>query len=283
MFLQYAHASIAALHQGVGLVTQSLAAKALTITVGALPTVSARVLPNAVKLFTAAVPSSRVKIVTGPNEFLMSQLRQGACDLVIGRMGEPDIMKGLSFEHLYSEKVAFVVRRGHPLLAIEALDAGAIVDYPLLMPPEGAVIPRRLCAFSFRMALGPCGIRWKRCQPRLGALSRADRMPSGSFPKASWPRISRPSNSRFFPLTCRRHLGLSVLQNAPMIACRPRPKFSSVRYGRPSAKTCRPHDRDRGDGISAMARPPSGPVSESRMGERACGFPADNVLNYWNL
>jgi LysR family transcriptional regulator, pca operon transcriptional activator len=155
MFLQYAHASVAALHQGVDLVTQSLAAKALTITIGALPTVSARILPNAVKLFNAAMPSSRIRIVTGPNEFLMSQLRRGAFDLVIGRMGEPDIMKGFSFEHLYSEKVAFVVRCGHPLLSIKAFDASAIVDYPLLMPPEGSIIRPAVMRFLFSQGLGP--------------------------------------------------------------------------------------------------------------------------------
>ncbi len=140
VFLQYAGASVSALRQGVASISQAREMNAVTVVVGSLPTGSSRVLPNAVGLFMQESLASKVRIVTGPHSFLMSQLRQGEMDFIIGRVAEPDIMKGLSFEHLYSEKLAFVVRLEHPLLTHGPFDFNTIAEYPVLMPPPGSVI-----------------------------------------------------------------------------------------------------------------------------------------------
>jgi LysR family pca operon transcriptional activator len=49
-------------------------------------------------------------------------------------------MTGLSFEHLYSERVAFVVRLDHPLLGETPFDLGKVARYTVLMPTEGSII-----------------------------------------------------------------------------------------------------------------------------------------------
>jgi LysR family pca operon transcriptional activator len=113
---------------------------AVAFTVGALPTVSASILPAAVMHFSAQRLGMKPRIITGPNAFLMSQLRVGDVDLVIGRMAEPDAMRGFAFEHLYSETIALIVRPGHPLLAEPGLDIGAIGGFQMLMPPPGSII-----------------------------------------------------------------------------------------------------------------------------------------------
>src|SRR3569623_1065738 len=83
--------------------------------VGALPTVSARVMPLAIERFLVLKTGNPVKVVTGENIVLLEQLRLGQLDLVVGRLAAPELMAGLSFSHLYTEPEVIAVRRGPPL------------------------------------------------------------------------------------------------------------------------------------------------------------------------
>jgi LysR family transcriptional regulator, pca operon transcriptional activator len=148
VFHRYAATSIDALRQGVE--AASGRHEATTVKVGALPTVSARMLPEAVRLFTAENPGVHARVVTGPNDYLLSLLRTGDADLVIGRMADPGVMLGLSFEHLYFERVAFIVRAGHPLLQERDFSLAMIEQYQVLMPtPDSVIRP-----FADRMLVG---------------------------------------------------------------------------------------------------------------------------------
>ncbi|MFD1475637.1 pca operon transcription factor PcaQ [Ancylobacter polymorphus] len=139
IFLRYAAVGVTALRQGVHSIASASSGSVL-VTVGALPTVSARILPRAVERFAAQGLSARARIVTGPNAYLLSLLRLGDVDFVVGRMAEPEAMIGFAFEHLYSERVALVVRAGHPLLAHDPFDIAMIENYQVVMPPPGSVI-----------------------------------------------------------------------------------------------------------------------------------------------
>src|ERR1044072_1856188 len=114
--LRPAGAALRALRQGLDSVSQEQFADAPPIRIGALPTVSSRIMPRAMDLFLKENTWSRVKIVTGDNTVLLEQLRVGDLDLVVGRLAGAERMAGFSFEHLYSEQVVFAVRAGHPLL-----------------------------------------------------------------------------------------------------------------------------------------------------------------------
>lgn len=140
VFLKYAGESVMALRQGVNSVGQARTKSDVTIKVGTLPTVSARVMPRAVERFMRESLGAKVRIATGPNAFLMAQLRLGDLDFVIGRMAEPETMTGFSFEHLYSETIAFVARPAHPLFELQPFDMCALVRFPLVMPPPGSVL-----------------------------------------------------------------------------------------------------------------------------------------------
>ena len=144
VFLRYAGASVTALRQGVDSIAQARAKGGFAITVGALPTVAARVMPAAIQGFKADGVETTVRVVTGQNSVLLAQLRVGDLDLVVGRLAEPELMTGLAFETLYSEPVRLVVRPGHPLLG-HLLDGGSfdlerIRDFTVLMPIEGSII-----------------------------------------------------------------------------------------------------------------------------------------------
>jgi len=140
VFLRYAGASVAALRQGVDNIAQAQAKGGYSITVGALPTVAATVMPAAIMALKSDGMETTVRVITGTNTVLLSQLRVGDLDLVVGRLAKPDLMTGLAFEHLYSEQVCFVVRPGHPLLRDETFELNRIVEFTVLMPTEDSII-----------------------------------------------------------------------------------------------------------------------------------------------
>jgi LysR family pca operon transcriptional activator len=105
--------------------------------VGVLPTVATRIMPRAALAFAGTTPGAKLRISTGPNWMLLSQLHEGALDLVVGRLAGPDQMKGLVFEHLFVDPVTAVVRPDHPLLGAPVAD---FLNLPFILPPPGAII-----------------------------------------------------------------------------------------------------------------------------------------------
>ncbi len=135
VFLQFAEISVAALQQGV----DGVAGGARTrLTIGALPSVAARLLPEAARRFADLAPEAVLEVQDGPHAYLVERLKDGRLDLVVGRLGAPETMQGLSFTQVYTETVVFAVRPGHPVLAKPELPA--LAAYPILYPPEGSAI-----------------------------------------------------------------------------------------------------------------------------------------------
>ena len=140
VFLRHAGMALSAVRQGVDSVTNAHEGEGPPLRIGALPTVSARIMPRAISLFLKQGTGSTIKIVTGENSVLLEQLRLGELDLVVGRLAAPERMSGFFFEHLYSEKVVFAVRNGHPLLETGQDIFARIGDFPVLMPTRGSII-----------------------------------------------------------------------------------------------------------------------------------------------
>lgn len=178
VFLQFAEQSISALQNGLHSVASIGAQGGGTLRLGALPSVAAGLIPSAVQDFRAAAPDTIVQVREGSHAYLTDHLRNGALDLVVGRLGRPDSMTGLSFTQLYEEKVVIVVAPGHPLAGAMRLDQ--IAGFPVLYPPKDAairplvarlMIARGLALFNDRiettsaafaraMTLGPAQAVW---------------------------------------------------------------------------------------------------------------------------
>lgn len=140
VFLRYAGTSVTSLKQGVDSITQARTQSGQTLAVGALPTVAGHLMPAAVAEFRAVGAGAHLSLVTGPNTLLFESLRVGALELVVGRLAEPRQMIGLSFSHLYSERISVVVRPGHPLLTGAGFDLRHIARYPVLLPTAESII-----------------------------------------------------------------------------------------------------------------------------------------------
>lgn len=137
-FHGYALNALAALSHGLAGISGEGAAAGLSLRVGALPSVAARLMPSVVADLQQSAPHLQLTISDGAHGHLTALLRSGDLDVVIGRLGAPESMQGLSFTQLYMEDVAVVVRPGHPIL--DNPDLGRICDYPVIYPNESAAI-----------------------------------------------------------------------------------------------------------------------------------------------
>jgi DNA-binding transcriptional LysR family regulator len=75
------------------------------------------------------------------NPELLAALKSGEVDLAVGRLAEPEMMRGISFELLYAESLAVVARPAHPLLAagraVQSVAPRDLLGYPLVIPEAG--------------------------------------------------------------------------------------------------------------------------------------------------
>lgn len=153
IFLRHAEAALASLRQGVESLAEARSGTNF-VAFGALPTVAAGVVPLALLRFARSSFACRTLVESGPSPYLLERLRTAAIEFVVGRMASPDTMAGLSFEHLYSEELALVVRPGHPLAGREVVDLASIEPFQLLVPPRQAIIRPAVDALLIAGGLG---------------------------------------------------------------------------------------------------------------------------------
>ena len=149
-FLRFAEMSIAALQQGLN--SLSVDAEAEELSVGVMPSVAARLIPAVVSDFTERAPRVTLRIIDGPHGYLTSRLKLGALDLVIGRMGDHEQMTGVTFTPLYRERIAFIVRPGHPMTRNPVL--ADVTQWPILYPPPGSAIRPLVDRFMIENGIG---------------------------------------------------------------------------------------------------------------------------------
>ena len=140
IFLRHAGESIASVRRGFDSISLAMRQEGPPVRIGALPTVSATVMPDVAADFLALKSGSRLTVVTGENRWLLEELRVGGLDVVVGRMAAPEMMAGLTFEPLYNEEVVFVVAADHPLAARRNFSLSELANFPVLMPTRGSVI-----------------------------------------------------------------------------------------------------------------------------------------------
>lgn len=158
-FLPRAATAMVELDGAVQAISQVRRRTAWTVRVGALPSVAARLMPDALRRFKQTEPEAVVQIVTGPNILLLGQLRNDELDLVVGRLGESGLMTNLTFTQLYSEPVRFVVRSEHPLLREDRVNFSRIPEYLVIVPDRDAVIRPSVDRLLLSLGLDPLPYR----------------------------------------------------------------------------------------------------------------------------
>jgi LysR family transcriptional regulator, pca operon transcriptional activator len=152
LFAPHAAACVGALRDGVDEISRHGVGVPGTVALGVLPTVATALLPPALAAFRAQWPDVSVRVWTGSNSQLLERLKSGDADFIVGRLSEPDSMPGMSFEQLYREPLAVVVRAGHVLVHETCLTAALLARFPVVVPPFGTLI--RQSAESVLTAFG---------------------------------------------------------------------------------------------------------------------------------
>jgi LysR family transcriptional regulator, pca operon transcriptional activator len=139
IFAHHAMTAAAAIREGIESMDLHRSSQTV-VRLGALPTVEVEVVPMAVADFVQGPFACLVHVESGPSGHLLAMLRDGRLDFIVGRLASPEVMNGLVFEHLYSEQLTFAVRPSHPLTGKRQLSYRELEPYPMILPPENAII-----------------------------------------------------------------------------------------------------------------------------------------------
>lgn len=111
------------------------------VRIGALPTAALGILPTVIGQFHKQQKDITLQVATMNNTMLLAGLKSGDVDIGIGRMSDPELMRGLNYELLFLESLKLVVRPGHPLLQ-ETVTLSRVMEWPVVVSPKGT-IPRQ--------------------------------------------------------------------------------------------------------------------------------------------
>jgi len=122
-----------------------------TVALGTLLAASVALLPQAILRVRRERPRLSLRTVEGTNEQLMPLLRQGALDMVVGRLPVYRQRDGIVQEALGHDQAAVVVRVGHPLTAGPVPGLAALAGGDWILPLPDTTL-RRQVDEAFRLA-----------------------------------------------------------------------------------------------------------------------------------
>ena len=107
------------------------------ISMGCMPLARASFLPDAINEFAAAYPDYRLLINDGQYEDLLTHLRYGSSDLLIGALRTPPPSNDVIQEEIFSSSLCIVAGPNHPLCRQQNITVEQLSQYPWVVSPEG--------------------------------------------------------------------------------------------------------------------------------------------------
>ena len=154
IFHEHAESILNAVQHATSSMAQARVFSDSLIKIGAVPSLTAYLLPEALVEFRRRSANVQVSLRTGHTAHLMEQLLERKFDFVLCRHIDPEQMSGISFEYLYVDPLAIVVRPGHPLLQAPIVDFADTRRYPALLPIKGSINRHAADTFAMRQGLG---------------------------------------------------------------------------------------------------------------------------------
>jgi LysR family pca operon transcriptional activator len=154
LFHEHAETIVNAVQHATNSMAQASVFSESMIRIGAVPSLTAYFLPEALVEFRRRSTNVQISLRTGTTAHLMEQLLDRKFDFVLCRHTDPEQMSGLSFEYLYVDPLAIVVRPGHPLLQTPTVDFADTRRYTALLPIKGSINRHAADTFAVRQGLG---------------------------------------------------------------------------------------------------------------------------------
>lgn len=129
------------------------------VTVGTMPLARALLLPQALARFARDHPHASVNVIEGPYAEMLSGLRQGDLDLLIGAMRDPLPTSDVRQEGLFDDDPVIVGRTGHPLLKAESFNFERLLDFPWVIAASGTPVRARWETMFRERGIDPPALR----------------------------------------------------------------------------------------------------------------------------
>jgi DNA-binding transcriptional LysR family regulator len=100
--------------------------------IGYAPSLTARILPPALRAFQSAVPDVRVKLHDVSTEEILRGLRDGKLQIAFAVRPTPGMLRGLQFEEMLRDPLRVAVALNHPLARRRSAALADIVREPLV-------------------------------------------------------------------------------------------------------------------------------------------------------
>ncbi|WP_432262527.1 LysR family transcriptional regulator [Cupriavidus sp. TMH.W2] len=114
------------------------------LAIGATPTVAVDLLPSAIRLFREHFPDAHLTLAEGTVEDMLSALREGRLDFVVGRTEVQGVDGALRCELLYPETIRVIAGPRHPLARKRKVSWADTRAYTWVGPPVTSQIRREL-------------------------------------------------------------------------------------------------------------------------------------------
>jgi LysR family transcriptional regulator of gallate degradation len=105
-----------------------------TVTIGALPLCRTLILPAAIAAALAAHPQLRIRTFESPYDVLANGLRSGDIDFILGALRPPELCQGVKNEPLFTDRIALVARKEHPLARRRGVSLADLRDSQWILP-----------------------------------------------------------------------------------------------------------------------------------------------------
>jgi len=111
--------------------------------IGAMPLARSVLVPRAVLAFAAEQPAHALGILEGPYDTLLSALRRGEADILVGALRSPLTATDVEQEHLFDDPLSLIMRAGHPLTALRSPSLGQLARYAWIAPRAESPLRRQ--------------------------------------------------------------------------------------------------------------------------------------------
>lgn len=126
-----------------------------SIRIGVQPAWASWLLPKALVDLKKQSPKASVYIREGTMDILLSELRLGNLDVLLGNLPAPSNAKGLKEHILFDDTNVLVVRAEHPLAKETKPSWETIASYPWVLPPSDTLLRQPLLVTFYTSGVTP--------------------------------------------------------------------------------------------------------------------------------
>lgn len=137
-FARFVRLAFTELNQGYDEVSAWRGRDTSRISIGTLPLSRTYVLAQAIDALIRLRPDVNVRVVDGSYDELLTEVRDGELDILIGALRDPLPIDDVEQKLLFRDRVSVVARSGHPLVKARSVSMKDLTVFPWVVSRPGA-------------------------------------------------------------------------------------------------------------------------------------------------